>query len=198
MKMRRHVEQDISLHPINASAIEPNHSPTQQDEVQPHVAPADEQDGGLRGWLQVLGSFMIFVNIWGFTFIFGIFQSFYELSYLPGESASSISWIGTIQSSLLVIIGVVAGPLYDLGVYRLMMVSGSALILLGLFTLSVSTEYYQVFLSQGIAVGVGGGLLYVPSLALVSGAFKKRRAIALGVVTCGIGLGKQSPHPNSL
>lgn len=87
--------------------------------------------------------------------------------------------------------GVLAGPLYDLGAYRSMMLSGSTLILLGLFTLSLSKEYYQIFLSQGIAVGIGGGLLYVPSLALVSSAFKRRRAIAMGVVTCGIGLGKE-------
>lgn len=30
------------------------------------------QDGGLRAWLQVLGSFLVFSNIWGFTLAFGI------------------------------------------------------------------------------------------------------------------------------
>lgn len=189
--MRQNTEQDITLRSVHSTSIAPTTSAGLLDEQHDAPPPEDDQDGGFRGWLQVFGSFMIFVNIWGFTFIFGIFQSFYELSYLTTESASSISWIGTIQSALLVIIGVVAGPLYDLGVYRWMMISGSALILLGLFMLSLSTEYYQVFLSQGIAVGIGGGLLYVPSLALVSGAFKKKRAMALGVVTCGIGLGKQ-------
>ena len=127
----------------------------------------------------------------GFVFIFGVFESFYQLSYLPSESASSISWIGTVQSALLSIIGVLAGPLYDLGLYRSMMISGACLVLLGLFMLSLSTEYYQIFLTQGICIGIGGGLLYVPSLALVTGTFKKNRSLAMGVVTCGIGIGKR-------
>lgn len=147
------------------------------------------KDGGSRAWLSVAGSFLIFVNIWGFTFIFGVFQSFYELSYIPGESTSSISWIGTIGSALLVIVGVLAGPLFDRGFNKLMMITGSVLILIGLFTLSLSTQYYQIFLSQGLAVGLGSGLLYIPALAQVSGSFKERRALALGIVTCGIGLG---------
>ena len=125
----------------------------------------------------------------GFTFIFGIFQSFYEISYLSSKSSSSIAWIGTIQSALLVIVGVLAGPLYDFGLYRFMLVAGAFLVLLGLFTLSFSTTYYQILLSQGLCVGIGGGLLYVPTLALVSGSFKDKRAMALSIVTCGIGFG---------
>ncbi|KAK6380101.1 hypothetical protein LTS17_005289 [Exophiala oligosperma] len=70
-----------------------------------------------------------------------------------------------------------------------MTVVGALLVLVGLFTLSLSTAYYQIFLSQGVCIGVGGGLLYVPSLALVSTSFKKRRALALGTLTCGIGIG---------
>lgn len=71
-----------------------------------------------------------------------------------------------------------------------MTVVGAFLVLVGLFTLSLSTAYYQIFLSQGVCIGVGGGLLYVPSLVLVSSSFKKRRALALGTLTCGIGIGK--------
>lgn len=70
-----------------------------------------------------------------------------------------------------------------------MLVIGSFLVVLGLFMLSLSTAYYQIFLSQGVCVGIGGGLLYVPSLALVSKSFHKKRAIAMGIVTCGVGLG---------
>lgn len=146
-------------------------------------------ESSLSAYLTVLAAALIFTNIWGFTFIFGIFQSFYETSLLTSESPSNVSWIGTIQSALLVIVGVISGPLYDQGGLKWMMISGSTLILIGLFMLSLSTQYYQVFLTQGLAVGVGGGLLYMPTLALVSGRFARRRALALGVVTCGIGFG---------
>jgi predicted MFS family arabinose efflux permease len=70
-----------------------------------------------------------------------------------------------------------------------MVLSGSVLTVLGIMMLSLSTTYYQIFLSQGICVGVGCGLLYVPSLALVGASFKANRAFAIGVVTCGIAVG---------
>lgn len=130
----------------------------------------------------------------GFTFIFGIFESFYSLTYIPSESPSSLAWIGTIQTALLVIIGILAGPLFDLGAFRMMLIAGSFLVLLGLFMLSLSTAYYQIFLSQGVCVGIGGGLLYVPSLALVSKSFQRHRTIAMGIVTCGVGLGRDKLH----
>ena len=59
--------------------------------------------------------------------------------------------------------------------------------------LSFAKEYYQVFLSQGICIGLGGGLLYVPSLALISHSFKDKRELAFSIVTCGIGLGMFLP-----
>ncbi len=40
----------------------------------PAPLPAPEADGGLRAWLQVAGSFLVFSNLWGFTFAFGSFQ----------------------------------------------------------------------------------------------------------------------------
>lgn len=55
----------------------------------------------------------------------------------------------------------------------------------GLMMLSLAHDYYQIFLSQGICMGLGFGLLYVPSLALVSRSFKRLRAFALGVSTSG-------------
>lgn len=69
------------------------------------------------------------------------------------------------------------------------MVSGMVLVLVGLFALSWAREYYQIFLSQGVCCGLGGALLYVPTMALVSTSFRRRRTLAMGVVTCGVGLG---------
>ena len=146
----------------------------------------------VTGLIHSMGLQLTYIVYRGFTFIFGVFQNFYELSYIPSESSSAIAWVGTVQSALLSIGGVLSGGLYDLGAYRLMTVSGAFLVLLGLFMLSLSKDYYQIFLSQGICIGIGGALLYVPALALVGGAFKRRRAMAMGILTCGIGLGESS------
>lgn len=120
---------------------------------------------------------------------FGAFQSFYTLEYLPTYSSSAISWIGTLEGALLILLGVVSGPLYDLGYYHVLLYVGSLLTVFGMMMLSISTEYYEVFLSQGVCVGVGCGLLYVPTMSMIGGAFKNKRAIAMGLVTSGTALG---------
>jgi len=71
--------------------------------------PPPVQDGGTRAWLQVVGSFLIFTNLWGFTFAFGSFQSYYELHLLSTQSPSDISWIGTVSAFLLIFTGIISG-----------------------------------------------------------------------------------------
>lgn len=151
--------------------------------------PAPTQDGGSRAWLQVLGSFLVFSNLWGFVFAFGSFQSYYELTYLTDITASSISWIGTMGVFLLVLVGVISGPLFDLGYFRTMLFVGATAQTFSVFMMSLSSTYWQLFLTQGVVLGLANGLLYLPGLALVGRSFKKHRAIAMGITTCGAPLG---------
>ncbi|KAI1302458.1 MFS transporter, MCP family, solute carrier family 16, member 10 [Xylaria venustula] len=155
----------------------------------PASSPAVQEKEDAKAWFQVLGGFLVFFNIWGLPNCFGAFQSFYALQYLSQYSASTISWIGTLQGALLILLGLISGPLTDLGYYRTLLYVGSLLTVVGLMTLSLSTQYYQVFLSQGVCCGIGCGLLYVPTLSLIGDTFKARRATAMALVTSGIALG---------
>lgn len=76
-----------------------------------------------------------------------------------------------------------------MGYFRPMLLAGNFLVVLGIMMLSLSTKYWQVFLSQGICMGLGAGLLYIPSLALVGIWFDKKRALAMGIVMSGIAVG---------
>lgn len=46
---------------------------------------------------------------------YGAFQDYYTTAFLNQFSTSSISWVGTIQGFLLLLIGVMVGPLFDRG-----------------------------------------------------------------------------------
>lgn len=153
--------------------------------ITPLTPPPPVIDGGLRAWLQVLGSFLVFSNLWGFTFAFGSFQTYYEITYLPDQTASNISWIGTVSTFLLISGGTLSGPFFDLGYFRTMLFAGAAIETLGVFLVSLCGQYYQLFLTQGVLMGLGNGLLYVPGLALVGRSFKKHRSIAMAITTCG-------------
>ncbi|KAK3216827.1 hypothetical protein GRF29_1g1095849 [Pseudopithomyces chartarum] len=146
-------------------------------------------DGGLHAWLKVFGGFLVYINIWGFTLAYGTFQSYYAFTLLPNESPSAISWIGTVQGWLLIVVGVLSEPLFDIGYFRSMLYAGNFLVVFGVMMLSLCKTYWQVFLAQGICMGLGAGLLYIPSLALVGIWFEKKRAMALGIVMSGIAVG---------
>ncbi|RAL61107.1 hypothetical protein DID88_010446 [Monilinia fructigena] len=146
-------------------------------------------DGGLKAWLSVLAGFCVFLSTWGITSSYGAFQSYYTTTLLLEESSSALSWIGSMQSFLLIIVGIIAGPLFDMGYLMHLMYLGGTLTTLGLFMLSLSKKYHQVMLSQGVCYGLGSGLMYIPSIALISIQFTKRRAFALGVASLGTSVG---------
>lgn len=54
---------------------------------------------------------------------------------------------------------------------------------------SLSTKYWQIFLSQGIATGLGNGLLFCPCLAILSTYFSSKRALAIGIGASGSATG---------
>jgi hypothetical protein len=90
----------------------------------------------------------------GFTLTFGAFQTYYQHDFLKNSSPSAISWIGTVQSWLLILVGVLSGPLFDLGWFRPMLIIGNGLVIFGIFMLSLCKTYWQVFLAQGVCMGL--------------------------------------------
>ena len=136
---------------------------------------------------KVIAGHLVVMNSWGYISSFGVFQTYYASTL--GRSPSDISWIGSFQIFLLFFIGVLTGRLTDGGYFRQVMLTGIVFQGLGLFTTSAATQYWQVFLAQGVCMGLGNGCLFCPSLAVVSTYFKKRRALAIGIMASGTGTG---------
>ncbi|CZT45096.1 related to MFS monocarboxylate transporter [Rhynchosporium secalis] len=168
-------------------------------------SPTAPPDGGTVAWLFVFAAFPLLFTTWGPSMSAGVFQDFYQRKLLAGYSPSVISWIGTVNSAFLISTGVLAGPLFDRGFVRHLMVLGSIMVVFGQMMLSLSTSYYQIMLSQGFCVGIGAGLIYVPAIAMVNTQFAIKRALAMGIVTSGASLalpflflGKPVPKPKNV
>ncbi|KAL4783316.1 major facilitator superfamily domain-containing protein [Aspergillus varians] len=146
-------------------------------------------NGGLEAWVSVVAVFCVFVNTWGLISTYGAFQEFYQTVLLRDESPSSISWIGSVQATLIVMVGIVSGPLVDLGYLRPLIISGSFLVVFGMMMTSLATQYYQVILAQGFCVGIGGGITYIPALVVISMYFTTKRPIAIGCASIGSSVG---------
>lgn len=161
--------------------VRPQHEDSKDlSEHQNHVHKISAREA----WLQVFFGHLLNFNTFGYMLSFGIFQGYYTT--VLGLEPSKVSWIGTVQLFLNLFIGVFSGRALDAGYYRITLTAGIFLQLLAVFTTSFSTKYYQLFLAQGLCQGLGNGLLFCPSIALVSTYFPRRhKALALSFVACG-------------
>ncbi|KIA75822.1 hypothetical protein HK57_00436 [Aspergillus ustus] len=177
----------------------PSQPDKQEDGVSGNVSEGQPQDGkpprpqppngGIRAWLQVLGSFFLFFNTWGIINSYGVFQTFYEEEMMVGSSSSTISWIGSLQSFLIMFLGALTGPIYDAGFIAPLLYTGSFLVVFGHMMLSLCHTFWQVLLAQSICVGIGAGLLFVPSIAVLSNYFTTKLAFAVGIAASGSSVG---------
>jgi len=146
-------------------------------------------DGGLRAWLIVFGAFCSVFSSFGYVNAWGVFQAYYELDLLKGNSSSAIAWIGSVQIALSYGIAVWVGRLFDNGWFALPAACASlALVILTILT-GQCTEFWHFLLCQGFAIGIASGILFGPTLAIVSHWFKRRRSTALGIVAAGGSVG---------
>lgn len=144
-------------------------------------------DGGFHAWAQVVSGHLVVALTWGYAASFGVFQNHYEAT-LP-QSPSDISWIGGFQVFCLLFVSTLSGRATDAGMAKLVVGLGAALLLLGTFMTSLATRYWEVFLAQGLCIGIGQGLMWLPSVTLISTYFVRRRVFAVTAAATGTSTG---------
>ncbi|KAF8840409.1 MFS general substrate transporter [Paxillus ammoniavirescens] len=151
----------------------------------------DSPEGGFTAWATVFGAFLVQFSTYGYSISFGVYQDFYAQMYITNETSSTISWIGSTNAFLFEICGLLAGWMYDRGYFYHLLYGASILQAVSLFMLSLAhpNNYYQIFLAQGIGSGCAVGLLYIPSMAVVSHYFNKCREQVMTFVASGAYLG---------
>lgn len=54
---------------------------------------------------------------------------------------------------------------------------------------SLCTTLWQAILAQGFCIGIGGGLLFVPSVAILPTYFRRKIGLAVGLAAAGSSMG---------
>ncbi|KAF8882755.1 major facilitator superfamily domain-containing protein [Gymnopilus junonius] len=148
-------------------------------------------EGGFYAWAAVAGGFLTQFTCFGYINSFGVYQDFYVRNFLTASTPSDIGWIGGVQIFLNFSLGAITGRIFDRGYAKHLMYSGTVLYAISIFCLSLAHQnsYYQVFLTNGVGLGIASGLTYPATFAITGHYFLKKRALAVGLVSSGSAIG---------
>lgn len=153
------------------------------------VDPADFPDGGLEAWLVVLGGWCCLFCSFGWINCIGIFQEFYQLDYLKQYSSSTVSWIPSMEVFMMFLGGPFFGKVFDNYGPRYLLLIGTFFHVFGLMMTSLSKQYYQILLAQGVCSSLGASAVFYSAMSSVGTWFFKNRAAAFGIMASGSSLG---------
>lgn len=162
--------------------------------------PRQNPDGGLQAWLCVLGAFFTLFCSFGWINTIAVFQNYYQSHQLAEYSPSTVAWIPSLETFMNFFLGPFVGAIFDRYGHRWLLIIGTFLHVFGLMMTSISTEYYQFILAQGICSPIGVCMIFFPAMASITTWFFKKRAFAFGIVAAGSSLGGvvRCPRPEAV
>ncbi|KAJ5112705.1 Major facilitator superfamily domain general substrate transporter [Penicillium argentinense] len=131
----------------------------------------------------------------GINFTFGVYQELYDsMSKLPdtpftGATPAQIDLIGTLSIALMTIGAPFTTAWTKQYSPRTVIWCGGIIYSVALVLASFSQALWQFILTQGLLLGVGTCMAYMPSVTVAPTWFSIHRGLAMGIILSGTGLG---------
>lgn len=121
---------------------------------------------------------------------YGVYLSFYlSTDYFPGATPLDFALIGGLEFGAALLIS----PIWTIATRELgrktVMGAGCIMFAGGFIAASFAERIWQLYLSQGLLVGLGIGAIFIPSVQVLPQWFLKRRSLAGGIASAGSGFG---------
>jgi MFS family permease len=144
-----------------------------------------------RAILTVIAAFSLTFTGCGLNFAFGVYQELYETLDGPfaNTSPATIDLIGTLAVSLMTIGAPLASAWTKAYSPRTMTLIGGTLLCVSNILASFGQELWHFILTQGVMLGCGTCLTYIPAVTIAPGWFDQRRGFAMGIILSGTGVG---------
>ena len=149
---------------------------------------ADIEGKVFWGWFVVAGAFAILSISYGSKYCFGIFVKpmFTEFQW----PMSAISLAASINLFMYAAGGVLSGWLLDRMAPKWIMTIGSLITAAGFVLTTFASTPIQLYLTYGVLCGLGAsGIGVVVANSSVGKWFVRKRGVAVGIASMGIGLG---------
>lgn len=144
----------------------------------------------------VLAAFVIMFTSCGINFAFGVYQELYETmsrssssNPFTGATPAQIDLIGTLAISLMTLGAPFASAWCKSYSPRTITFAGGVMFALSNVLASFGQKLWHFILTQGILLGCGVCLTYIPAMTVAPGWFTTHRGLAIGIVSSGTGVG---------
>lgn len=145
------------------------------------------------GWVVVgVGALMSCVGI-GAMFSLAVFLQ--PMSVETGWSRTGISTAATLDFLCMGVAAFFWGALSDRFGTRIVVLSGSVLLGIGLVAASQATSLLQFQLLFGVIVGVAAGSFYAPMISIATAWIEHNRSLAVALVSAGMGIAPLTVAP---
>uniref|UniRef100_A0A8C5KCJ6 Solute carrier family 16 (monocarboxylic acid transporters), member 14 n=2 Tax=Jaculus jaculus TaxID=51337 RepID=A0A8C5KCJ6_JACJA len=150
------------------------------------LKPHPDVDGGWA-WVMVLSSFFVHILIMGSQMALGVLNVEWLEEF--HQSRGLTAWVSSLSMGITLIVGPFIGLFINTCGCRQTTIVGGLVNSLG-WVLSANAASVQcLFVTFGVAAGLGSGMAYLPAVVMVGRYFHKRRALAQGLSTTGTGFG---------
>lgn len=154
---------------------------------EPPPEPGPQIPDGGWGWVVVVASFFVATVADGLAFSYGLIHE--EFVEYFGASEAKTSLIGSLFISVPLIAGPIMSALVDRYGCKYMTIFGSIASTIGFVAAAFSNSIEVLYVTYGMIAGLGMGLLYVTAVVSIAFWFEKRRNLAVGLGSCGVGFG---------
>lgn len=119
---------------------------------------------------------------------YGVYLSHYlDSDYFPNATPLDYAFIGGLEFGVALVISPGVTILTREFGRKLVMISGVLMMSGGYIAASFASQIWQLYLTQGVLVGLGIGFMFIPGIAVLPQWFLKRRSLAGGIASAGSG-----------
>ncbi len=157
------------------------------------LSPLRLKDKLFYGWVVVITFLVITTTILGLRFSFGVFFKSLESEFDLTRTATSA--VFSLYMVLGVVFAVLGGWALDRYGPRVITLLMGVFAGLSMLLTSQASSSWQLFITYSLLLAIGSGGIYVVAASTVSRWFDKRRGLAMGIVSMGIGLAQMVMAP---
>src|SRR5687768_8542375 len=141
----------------------------------------------LHGWVVVAAAFTLMFVGFAAAYCFAAFFTAFQAEF--GASRADVALVFSVAAFLWFLLGAPGGMAADRFGPRRVAAVGVASLAIALWLASRAESVGALYATYSIGIGLGVGLVYVPSVGAVQPWFAANRALASGIAIAGIGAG---------